>query len=145
MKVTLRLPWSFAITIILIIADVTNSPAQQANGTLVVQVRSDSRPVERVEVTVGERVELTNQAGEAMFELPAGNTELKVERHGFKAKTAQASVTEGGLTRISIEVESESVANEQITVTATRTETRIEDEPLRVEVLNQEELRKRHS
>jgi iron complex outermembrane receptor protein len=105
-----------------------------------VRVSSDSRPVEQAEVTVGEHVAVTNDAGEATFEIPAGNVEVKVERYGFKPRTAQASVATGIATQIAIELQAESVLEEEITVTATRTDTRIEDEPLRVEVLNRDEV-----
>ena len=85
----------FILAIVLLIAKVNSSSAQQTNGTLVVQVRNNSRPVEQAEVTVGERVAVTNDAGEATFEIPAGNLEVKVERYGFKSKIIQAAVTEG--------------------------------------------------
>ena len=49
-------------------------------------------------------------------------------------------VVETGTTRVVVDIEAVAVLKEEITVTATRTETRIEDEPLRVEVLNQEEV-----
>ena len=136
----MRIDSFFMLAIVLLIAKVNNSSGHQANGTLVVQVRSNSRPVEQAEVTVGDRVAVTNDAGEATLEVPAGNLEVKVERYGFKSQTTRASVAEGTSTRIAVELQAESVSEEQITVTATRSYTRIEDEPLRVEVLNQEEV-----
>ena len=130
----------FLFGIVLILPCVNSSPAQQTNGTLVVQVSSDSRPVEQAEVTVGEHAAVTNDAGEATLEIQAGNIEVKVERYGFKSQTVQASVAAGSATRIAVELQPVSVSEEEITVTATRTDTRIEDEPLRVEVLNREEI-----
>ena len=66
--------------------------------------------------------------------------EVRVERYGFKPRTTEAVVVETGTTRVVVDIEAVAVLKEEITVTATRTETRIEDEPLRVEVLNQEEV-----
>jgi outer membrane receptor for ferrienterochelin and colicins len=75
-----------------------------------------------------------------MFEMPAGDVDVKVERYGFKPQTTRTSITSGMTSRLSIELEPEIVLKEEITVTATRSETRIEDEPLRVEVLDREEV-----
>src|SRR5207237_3519734 len=66
--------------------------------------------------------------------------ELTIGRYGFTSRTVQASVPAGATTRVTVQVEPESVLKQEITVTATRTETRIEDQPLRVEVLDQEEV-----
>src|SRR5436309_13349432 len=63
-----------------------------------------------------------------------------IARYGFKSRTVRASVSEGTTTRITVELEAVSVLTQEITVTATRTETRLEDQPLRVEVLEQEEV-----
>jgi iron complex outermembrane receptor protein len=114
--------------------------SQQTTGVLVVEVRNDSRPVEKAEVAIGERLVVTNDSGEAVFDLPPGEVAVAVERYGFKARTIETSVVLGQTNRLVVDLETEAVSNEEITVTATRTETRIEDEPLRVEVLNQEEV-----
>jgi outer membrane receptor for ferrienterochelin and colicins len=130
----------FVVLIFLFLSSVPAIARQQANGTLVVQVRSESGPVEQAEVSVGEQFMVTNANGEASFDIPAGTVEVKVERYGFKPQTTEASAPAGGTTRVVVNLETESVVKEEITVTATRTDTRIEDEPLRVEVLNQEEV-----
>ncbi len=130
---------SCVLAVFLLSFEATSS-AQQASGTLVVQVRSNSQPVEQAEVTAGERFAITNAAGEATLETPAGTIEVMVERYGFKRQTVRAFIPEGTTTRLGIELQPEVVLKEEITVTATRSDTRIEDEPLRVEILNQEEV-----
>src|SRR6058998_621640 len=122
------------------ILSISSIEGQQPNGTLLVQIQSDSRPVEQAQVTVGDRTVFTGATGEAAFDLPAGTVEVRVERYGFKPRTTEAVVVETGTTRVVVDIEAVAVLKEEITVTATRTETRIEDEPLRVEVLNQEEV-----
>ncbi|HYR44221.1 MAG TPA: TonB-dependent receptor [Terriglobia bacterium] len=117
-----------------------NSDARQALGTLLVEVRNDSRPVEQAEVSAGGQIVLTDARGDATLELPPGEVELTIGRYGFTSRTVRASVSEGTATRVTVELEAESVLKQEITVTATRTETRIEDQPLRVEVLDQEEI-----
>src|ERR1051326_8120008 len=99
---------------------------QQGNGTLAVEVRSNSRPVEQVEITIGEQVMVTNSFGEAVFDLPAGKVEIEIRRYGFKARTTEASIAFGETTRLTVDLEAEAVSNEEITVTATRSQTRIE-------------------
>src|SRR4030095_11203525 len=49
-------------------------------------------------------------------------------------------IQSGTTTRLNVQLVAEVVRNEEITVTATRTEQRIEDVPLRVEVLQKEEI-----
>jgi outer membrane receptor for ferrienterochelin and colicins len=122
------------------VASSANSNAQQAPGRLLVEVRSDSRPVEQAEVSAGGQLVLTDTRGEATLELPPGDVELMIERYGFTSRTVRASVSGGTTTRVTVELEPESVLKQEITVTATRTETRIEDQPLRVEVIDQDEV-----
>src|SRR5437667_1819607 len=117
-----------------------NSHAQQSAGNLLVEVRSDTGPVEQAEISAGAQVVLTDARGEASLEVPAGDVELMIARYGFKSRTVRASVSGGTTSRVAVDLEAESVLNQEITVTATRTETRIEDQPLRVEVLDQEEV-----
>src|SRR5207249_4931307 len=61
-------------------------------------------------------------------------------RFGFVSKAVLATVAAGTTTRIRVELESESVLAQEITVTTTRTGKRMEDEPLRVEALDHEEV-----
>src|SRR5437899_11351449 len=136
----MRLRQSFILGMFFFILNISTIEGQQTNGTLDVQVRSNSRPVEQAQVTVGDQTILTDASGEAVFDVPAGAVEVRVERYGFKPQTTEAVVPESGTTRVMVDLEAEAVLKQEITVTATRTETRIEDEPLRVEVLNQEEV-----
>lgn len=112
---------------------------QQVPGTLVIEARSSGQPVPNVEITVGDRTVAGNEQGDVTLQVPAGRVAVTVHRAGFAAKTVQASVTSGTTTRITVDLEPEAI-EEQITVTATRTGQRIEDVPLRVEVLNTEEI-----
>src|SRR5438034_1803709 len=128
------------LSVLMMAATLTNSYARQAKGDVVVEVRSHSRPVEQAEISAGAQVVLTDSRGEASLEVPAGEVELMIARYGLKSRTVRASVSGGSPTRVAVDLEAESVLTQEITVTATRTETRIEDQPLRVEVLDQEEV-----
>jgi outer membrane receptor for ferrienterochelin and colicins len=113
---------------------------QQVRGTLIVEVHSDSGPAEQVEVFAPDAQATTNGRGEAVLELSVGAVRLTLQRFGFASKIVDATVIADMTTRIRVQLEAESVVKEEITVTATRTGKRIEDEPLRVEVLDREEV-----
>jgi len=114
--------------------------AQQPTGTLAFDVRSEAGPAQQVEVQAGGQVALTDNLGKATLELPAGDLEVQFRRVGFTAKTVRATVVAGQTVRLNVELKEESVIEEQVLVTATRANIRIEDEPLRVEVVDQEEV-----
>src|SRR5215203_4579802 len=112
----------------------------QTLETLIVRVVSDGQPVEHAEVRVGTAVGQTDAKGEAPLRVAAGRQEIVVERFGFETVKTSATVESGAETRITIELEAEAVINENVVVTATRTTQRIQDLPLRVEVVPQEEI-----
>ena len=113
---------------------------QQNTGTLLVEVRSRSQAVSQAEIVIGDRVVLTGQSGEAIVSLPPGEVTLTVQRFGFKSLTLQVRIAESATTRVPVNLQPEVVLEQEVTVTATRTEQRIEDAPIRVEVLQQEEI-----
>src|SRR5262245_42293686 len=111
---------------------------QQNQRALIIDVHGESGPVEQAEViAAGETVGITANRGETTVHLPAGATELTIQRYGFTTRTVTVPAdTE----RVAVELEAESVLKEEIIVTATRSNIRIEDEPLRVEVVDQDEI-----
>jgi len=64
---------TFLISAFILTMMAANSQAQQAAGNLLVEVRSDSGPVEQAEISAGAQVALTDALGEATLELPAGD------------------------------------------------------------------------
>jgi outer membrane receptor for ferrienterochelin and colicins len=115
------------------------NPSLQSSGTLIIQVSSESHPVPQVEVTAGNRVLFSDDRGEAVFQFPPGDVTVTVRKLGFLPRTTEASVVQGTVTRVPIEMQ-QAVLNEEVIVRATRTEQRIEDVPLRVEVLDADEV-----
>jgi len=114
--------------------------ARQTGATLIVEVRSEGRAIAQAEVTVRDQVAVTDGNGIAQLQVLSGDVEVRIQRYGFAAKTLTSSILPGSTTRLAIELEAEAVQKEEITVTATRTDMRIEEEPLHVEVLNKEEV-----
>src|SRR5688572_16521460 len=112
----------------------------QASGTLVVEVRSESGPVEQAEVVIRDEIAgVTGNQGNVTLQLPPGDIEITVQRYGFASKAIPVTVAAGAVQSLTVELDAESVLDEEIIVTTTRGEVRIEDEPLRVEVIEQEE------
>src|SRR5437660_6570556 len=116
----MRSPHFHTAILFLVLAGTMPAHSQQVNGTLVVQVTGNSQPVEQAEVTIGDRMVLTNQAGVATFELPPGKVEVHIERYGFKPQITSALMSSGAVTRLPIDLETEIGGKEEITVTARR-------------------------
>jgi iron complex outermembrane receptor protein len=129
----------FAIALLALTTFTAMMP-QQNTGTLLVEVRSGLEAVSQAEIVIGDRVWLTDQRGDSVISLPPGEVTLTVRRLGFKSLALQARITEGVTTRVAVELQTEAVLEQEVTVTATRTEQRIEDSPIRIEVLQQEEI-----
>src|SRR5688572_2930066 len=127
--------------ILVVLAMTTFAAAMpQQKGTLNIEARSGPQAVAQAEIVVGDRVVLSDERGQAVMELPPGDVTLTVRRVGFKTRMLTALVVEGTTTRLAVELEAEAVLEQEVTVTATRTEQRIEDTPIRVEVLEREEI-----
>ena len=89
---------------------------------------------------VGQAAADTPASGEVELTVAGGPAEIIVERFGFASKRVAVIVKPGAQTRVVVELEEEAVLTENVVVTATRTTRRIQDLPLRVEVIPQEEI-----
>ena len=112
----------------------------QPAATLIVRVVNGSAPVVDATVRAGDTAGQTDAAGEARLSVAAGRVEVVVERFGFAPRRATLSVEAGAEATLELELEPEAVLTENVLVTATRTTQRIQDLPLRVEVVPQEEI-----
>jgi outer membrane receptor for ferrienterochelin and colicins len=108
-----------------------------AAPNLRVDVRCEGRPVAGATVRVAGREAATDARGSAALQVPAGDQEVSVEAHGFLPASARASVAASGLTRVAVALER---LEEEVVVRATRSATRLEDQPLRVEVIDREDI-----
>jgi iron complex outermembrane receptor protein len=115
--------------------------AQGTTGTVRVQVRADGKPVETAEVVVAGAAHQTDASGAAHIQVPAGEAELTVVKSGFVTTTLKVLVIAGGQQEVAIDLQAEPTFEETVTVVATtRTNKRLEDQPMRVEVLAREEI-----
>ena len=114
--------------------------AAQTYGTLLVHVRSRSGPVEQAEVRVGESAVATDAKGSAALTLPRGTFELTVSRFGYETARLRLTIAVSAPVEVTVDLKEESVLTENVVVTATRTTQRVQELPLRVEVVPQEEI-----
>lgn len=114
--------------------------ASDDRGVLLVRVTAAGGPVAGAEVRAGAARAMTDARGEARLELAAGSVAVQVSQPGFAPATAQAVVVAGSERMLELELPGEARFEEEVVVSATRTDKRVQDEPIRVEVVDQEEV-----
>lgn len=128
------------VVLVLLTAVTPTVAAQEPQATVRVRVESAGLPMDRVQVTSGRSGALTNAAGEAVLRLPAGDRRVRARKLGFATAEIRVLLRPGADTLLVVQLEEEAVEAEEIIVTSTRRERRLEDEPLRVEVVSREEV-----
>lgn len=122
---------------------VSNLIHAQGVGTIVVVVMSADGFVEKAEVRAGSVSATTGSDGTASLSVRAGRVDVVVTRPGYDAAASPVEVRAGEQTRVTVDMQPQSEIEETIIVSATRSERRIEDEPLRVEVVPEEEVQEK--
>jgi outer membrane receptor for ferrienterochelin and colicins len=115
-------------------------PTLEPTATLRVRVEHDAQPLEGATVRSGRIVRPTDATGQATLLLPAGSHAVVVTRIGFTPDTLDLTLAAGQDTSVTIQLEKPETALESIIVSATRAERRVEDTPLRVEVVDEDEV-----
>lgn len=116
-------------------------PVGQVSGsTIVCTVTTEGAPLPDVEIVVAGRVALTDSRGTVQIEVTAGRVELTAARPGFVPATVTVDVADGQRQFVTIELVPVPTVHEAITVSATRTERGLDNQPMRVEVLDQDEI-----
>ena len=131
-----------AVVAFLAVGLVCNVSGQEQTGSIRVEVHTGTdEPVAAAEVVVMGVTQLTNEQGVVVLSVPAGNVQVTVVQEGFIPVTVRIDVVAGQEQLVSIELVQQLTLEEEVTVVAsTRTERRIEDQAMRVEVLNREEV-----
>jgi outer membrane receptor for ferrienterochelin and colicins len=117
---------------------VTSAAAQDA--TLRVRVLHDSAPVSGAIVRSGRVAAQTTDSGTVALRLTVGAHTVVVSRLGFTPDTIAVTLAAGQDTTVVSELETQAAEMESIVIASTRTERRVEDSPLRVEVVDEEEV-----
>jgi iron complex outermembrane receptor protein len=112
--------------------------AQAGSSLLRVRVVENAIPIEGATIRIGTLGALTSAVGVAALRVGPGTHTLIAGRIGFMPETLTVSVVQD----TSIEIALEPISTElgAVVVTATRAERRIEEEPIRVEVIAREEI-----
>ena len=82
----------------------------------------------------------TDASGAAMLRLPAGVHTVIASRPGFRPDSATLALRAGADTTIALALVESAAALERVVVSATRSERRVEDTPLRIEVIDEDEI-----
>ena len=118
----------------------STAPAQQPSVTLTVTVHSAGEPVHAARVSSGDAEATTNTLGIATMRLPPGEHMLRVRSEGYRSVERAVVLRAARDTAVTIELEAAVMEHEAIIVSSTRTNRRIEDEAVRVEVIGREEI-----
>jgi iron complex outermembrane receptor protein len=104
-----------------------------------IAVENAATPVPGAMVLVDGVSVLTDANGLAIVNVSPGNVEITVSRDGFFPTTVTVSI-DAPEQQIVIELQPRVAVEEEVTVSATRIDMRLQDIPTRVEVLSQEEI-----
>ena len=115
--------------------------AQGQTGTVRVRVQAAQKPIEDADVVIAGTSHRTDASGTATVVTGAGNVAITVVKTGFVPVTTSVQVGAGATQEVIVELQQQPSLEESVTVVAsTRTDTRLEDQPMRVEVLAREEI-----
>jgi outer membrane receptor for ferrienterochelin and colicins len=115
--------------------------AQNQTGTVRVQVRAAQKPIADAEVIVAGASHRTDASGTTTVVTAAGNVGITVMKPGFAPVTTSVQLGAGATQEVIVDLQQQPSLEESVTVVAsTRTDKRLEDQPMRVEVLAREEI-----
>src|SRR6185436_19120650 len=104
-------------------------------------VHAEGRPVQHAQVTVLSVTRETDLAGTALLQVPPGEAEVTVTKSGYITATLKIVAAAGAQQDVIVDLVAEATHEESVTVVATtRSNKRLEDQPMRVEVLEREEI-----
>jgi iron complex outermembrane receptor protein len=101
---------------------------------------ADAEAVVGAQVGSGDVSVVTGTDGIITLTLPSGTSELTVERIGYAPTRVVVEVPSNGAAAVTIVLHALALETEGIVVMSTRSDRRIEEEPLRVEVIDREEI-----
>ena len=125
---------------LLCLTNVGVASAQEPAARLRIEVRSEAGPVRDADVVVNGTTQKTDPQGVAGFAVTPGRLEIVVVKEGFAAASASVDLAAGQQQTIVIDLNRTASVEEHVTVSATRTDRGIEDQPMRVEVVDAEEI-----
>ena len=118
----------------------TTSVRPDSTVAVTVMVRRDTMPIEDVVVRSGQVRRPTDSRGVVVLRLVPGAHSVVARKIGFQPDSVQVTLRAGVDTTLVLSLTQQVVELSSVMVSATRSGRRIEDEPLRVEVLAREEV-----
>jgi outer membrane receptor for ferrienterochelin and colicins len=124
-----------------LIATIPGAAAAQAGiATVHVLVRSEAGPVADASVSAGARIVRTRHDGRATLALPAGPAALIAVKLGFTPDTVRLTLAAGTDTSLAVTLLPAPAVEPAVIVTSTRERRRLQNEPMRVEVLGGDDV-----
>lgn len=114
--------------------------AQEPQATIRAEVKSDAGPVERAKMVANGQSASTGPDGVATLTVALGHVEISVTKEGFFPARASLDVNAAREWPVQIELQPQREEKAEVTVYATRNDVRIQDSPLHVEVVSQDEI-----
>jgi len=125
--------------LLILITTLVPSLAQEPHARIRVEVRTGSGPVAGAIVTLSGISIETDRSGIASASLPVGKLDVSMTKDGFLPAKASLPIDDPREWQIAFDLQPQPQREEEIMVFATRTDTRIQDLPTRVQVLGREE------
>lgn len=113
---------------------------QEPQAAIRVDVESGAGPVDDAEVTAGSHRARTGADGVALVPAGLGNIEISVTKPGFFPGRASLDIDAAREWSVQIELQPQKERQEEVTVYATRNDVRVQDSPLHIEVVSQDEI-----
>jgi len=103
-------------------------------------VRSGESVIPGARILVDGHESLTDREGRTAVRLPVGSYTLSVSAQGFYDSKVSVELDEGETTQVEIELSPLVEVHEEVMVRAARTDRRLEDQPVRIEVVDREDI-----
>ncbi len=125
---------------ICLIAAAAVALAQAPQPRIRIEVQSEAGAVQGADVTASSHNAKTGADGVAVLPAEMGRVEIRVSKDGFFPVQTSLTVDAGREWPLHVEMRRQQERREEVTVHATRTDTRLQDSPLHVEVVSQDEI-----
>ena len=133
-------PFFYVLLTALITIAAQTLAAQDQTATIRIEVRQEAMPLAAVAVLVNGRPYETGMDGVVEATVAPGAIEISAAKAGFVTVSTTLSVGAGENRQLVIDLLMQPTLEEEVIVSATRTNTRLEEQPMRVEVLGREEI-----
>jgi len=124
----------------LVLACGVTAGAQSQSASLRVDVRREGAAVAGASVVVNGTTHRTDDGGVVVVDLSPGAVDIVVVKEGLAPASVTVDLRPGETRTVVIDLQKQEELEERITVAATRTDKRIDDQAMRVEVLDREEI-----